>query len=626
MASRPPLFRGVDEMSRSKAGFQVPFHESRVRGAKVCLESGSLDLRIPLVAVLEALATLAGSSEAPPDAARLVCEALQGAGLLGAGAGAVGVQALLASQASNRRAPPAQLQRDAPHFPAEINSELVGASLPSTTGDVEGAAKTIPAPVPRGACGWDIDMTKTGAGGSRSPRVGQATTPRTAARSGSTEDLITWRRDVGTTHGEVMTRDDVVAWSPDGGRLAIGGGSRPLRVWYGDGPEPDPSQSGSVATVSGSSLSTSVAWSPDGCTLAAGMLDKVVHLWREQLEGTSEAWSYAQGHRPLVPPEWVPLATLAGHTGAVTSVAWQPDARGEGSARLASGSADLSLRVWGREEDEDDSPWCELVVFRGHRETITAVAWDPEGDRLLSASGDGTVALWSMSSGDSMPVAQLANHTDSVTTASWYSGDGRAMILTASRDRSALVWEQTGSQGSRETWEVVGKLLGHTDSITSAAWSPIEEVVVTGSHDRTVRVWRSGGKECWEQTATLDEKGHTEKVTSVAWSPDGRKIVSGSADRVTRVWHQGSSGKWKPRRLGLGAVTKAMVPGKLSGTKKPHRQNSLVDWGRSSVASQPGADRDIFNGLVDKMAAPRAASAPRQKAPAARRDVTPQRR
>ena len=41
-------------------------------------------------------------------------------------------------------------------------------------------------------------------------------------------------------------------------------------------------------------------------------------------------------------------------------------------------------------------------------------------------------------------------------------------------------------------------------------------------------------------------RGHTDRVTSVAWSPNGKYIASGSLDQTARVWTVNSSDNYKP--------------------------------------------------------------------------------
>jgi WD40 repeat protein len=65
----------------------------------------------------------------------------------------------------------------------------------------------------------------------------------------------------------------------------------------------------------------------------------------------------------------------------------------------------------------------------------------------------------------------------------------------------------------------------------SVSFSPDGLSIVSGSWDKTVRVW---DVTTGEEKAKLE--GHSDYVTSVSFSPDGLSIVSGSADKTVRVW------------------------------------------------------------------------------------------
>jgi WD40 repeat protein len=75
-------------------------------------------------------------------------------------------------------------------------------------------------------------------------------------------------------------------------------------------------------------------------------------------------------------------------------------------------------------------------------------------------------------------------------------------------------------------------LKGHDYWVMSVAFSPDGKHIVSGSDDKTVRVW-----DAQTGQSVMDPlKGHDDSVTSVAFSPDGRYIVSGSDDKIVRVW------------------------------------------------------------------------------------------
>jgi WD40 repeat protein/DNA-directed RNA polymerase subunit RPC12/RpoP len=74
-------------------------------------------------------------------------------------------------------------------------------------------------------------------------------------------------------------------------------------------------------------------------------------------------------------------------------------------------------------------------------------------------------------------------------------------------------------------------LKGHTGKVIGVAVTPDGTRAVSGSHDKTLRVWDlAAGK----SLASL--KGHTNQVYGVAVTPDGTRAVSASADQTLRVW------------------------------------------------------------------------------------------
>ena len=66
-------------------------------------------------------------------------------------------------------------------------------------------------------------------------------------------------------------------------------------------------------------------------------------------------------------------------------------------------------------------------------------------------------------------------------------------------------------------------LEGHSNSLHSVAYSPDGTKIISGSGDKTIKIWDANTGECLQTF-----KGHSGTVSSVAYSPDGTKIISGS--------------------------------------------------------------------------------------------------
>lgn len=115
------------------------------------------------------------------------------------------------------------------------------------------------------------------------------------------------------------------------------------------------------------------------------------------------------------------------------------------------------------------------------------------------------------------------------------SSDG-AYALSASWDKTLRLWEL-------ETGVTTRRFVGHTNDVLSVSFSADNRQIVSGSRDRTIKLWNTLG-DC---KFTITDKGHTEWVSCVRFSPNPNNpvIVSAGWDKlvkVSRALHRGVGG------------------------------------------------------------------------------------
>jgi WD40 repeat protein len=119
---------------------------------------------------------------------------------------------------------------------------------------------------------------------------------------------------------------------------------------------------------------------------------------------------------------------------------------------------------------------------------------------------------------------ELTMRHGSIVSSVAFSNDG-SRVVSGSYDRSVRIWNAVTGE-----CEVV--LEGHSDLVTSVAFSNDGSRVVSGSWDKSVRIWNAVTGEC-----EVVLEGHSNRVRSVAFSNDGSRVVSGSGDKSVRIWN-----------------------------------------------------------------------------------------
>ncbi|KAF8896354.1 ribosome biogenesis protein Sqt1 [Infundibulicybe gibba] len=129
--------------------------------------------------------------------------------------------------------------------------------------------------------------------------------------------------------------------------------------------------------------------------------------------------------------------------------------------------------------------------------------------------------------GEDNSVQGFTAHQASVFTVAMHPTE--ALAVSGGEDDLGYIWDITDG-------EVIVKLTGHTDSVTSATWSSDGEMIATGGMDGRVRIWRRVGRENYRTWEFLTELQGPDEVVFLRWHPKGNVLLAGSKDASLWLW------------------------------------------------------------------------------------------
>ncbi|BGP51241.1 60S ribosomal subunit assembly or modification protein [Rhodotorula kratochvilovae] len=316
-----------------------------------------------------------------------------------------------------------------------------------------------------------------------------------------------------------------------------------------------------VAQLSGHADSvTSVGWNYDGSLVATGGMDGKVNVWKARRPSSDMPWEETG---------WELLHSLEGPD-EVNWLDWHP----KGNVLMA-GGADGTVWVWNLPSGTT------MHVLSGHNSPVTCGRFTPDGKKILTASEDSMLILWDPRTGEAVHkltsadarfrleggincvainpastvaivggaegglravnlvqgtvLAQMEGHEDGASIEQVAFNEIPTVGGAAGAGASVTVVVSVGVDGRVCTWEASGFKLrstgSHEDAVTSLSFSPHTPTFLTGSADKTLKLWdyRTG-------TCLRTLLGNRDIVHAVSVSRDGRIAVSGSEDGSVRTF------------------------------------------------------------------------------------------
>jgi WD40 repeat protein len=400
-----------------------------------------------------------------------------------------------------------------------------------------------------------------------------------AVSTGDGVDVVRLADDTTVFSVPVTGGANDVAWSPDGRRIAAGGGDNSVRVYTSDGRLLSlmKGHETSVNTVAFVGPRTVVSVAGDGTARAWDATAGV----EEQLRGHTPASVGAvtfddRGRVTVVESDgaavsWTPgRATARPVLPALTAPGSVYSAAAAGDL-VATGSFDGSVTV---RDASDDT----VASATFPQELPIGVALDPRGRRAAIALSGGRVEVMDLAPGAKPQTVE--RHAGSSYVAAFSPVDD----TIASGGRNGTVKVTGGPGGSRT-------LGTHGGGVTGVAFSPSGRWLVSGSLDRTVRVWDLAGKE-----PPRIIRSHQGSVVAVAFAGEDR-IVSAADDGVQVTdWRRGVTLLSVPRAAAGLSVTGDAPAIAYYGTDNVVREISCDVCGpidRVEAAAQERTTRDL---------------------------------
>ena len=213
--------------------------------------------------------------------------------------------------------------------------------------------------------------------------------------------------------------------------------------------------------------------------------------------------------------------------------------------------------------------YTQIGILNGHTFPVTAIAFSPDGETLISA-GDNTIKLWNLVSGKL--IRTLRGHADnwseSAVTSLAVSPNGK-FIASGGTDNTVRIWYLKHFLKSErgKTFTLTGHAQGSwlAQGVRAVAFSRDGKILASGGGDKAIKLWNT---KTWEERSTLI--GHSDAIASLAFSPVEPSLIS-TAGSTIKLWKLDTDDEISfaassaPRAVSFNANGQTLATGGLKG-------------------------------------------------------------
>lgn len=174
-----------------------------------------------------------------------------------------------------------------------------------------------------------------------------------------------------------------------------------------------------------------------------------------------------------------------------------------------------------------------LGTYRGHNGAVWCCDVSRDSTRLITSSADQTAKLWNVETGNQLFSFNFESPARAVDLA---IGDKLVVITTDPFMElpSAIHIKRIEKDLSKQTADSVLTITGIKGRINRAVWGPLNSTIISGGEDSVVRIWDSETGKLLRESDK--ETGHQKAITSLCKSADGSHFLTGSLDKSARLW------------------------------------------------------------------------------------------